>query len=96
MENNNVVQLTPRAKDVPPAPTVRPVEILRELKSYQAERTCVKCDTGMMIPIPFNEAMATWTNAATAFPHICNGCGNKESYPERYPTIRYAFADGQP
>lgn len=73
------------------------MEIEREVTTYHVDMQCDVCKTGLMTPDDFQQVLALWrangNNGEPYYPHTCNNadCGNKATYKERYPLLRYKY-----
>jgi len=63
-------------------------EIKQEVKTYIINKTCDKCNNGIMKQIKVNiiEEPITYT-------HKCNNCGHKDILNQSYPRIEYKYTN---
>lgn len=91
----NVLQFKPKIAEIE-SPAVEPeVKILeREVKSFQLDAICIKCES-IMTSIPMAELLSLWAQkpGVEFYPHVCNNaeCRHTVSLPIRYPTMGYRF-----
>ena len=58
-----------------------------EVKTYMVYKICPKCENGKML---YEDGIgATLLTYPTQYLHICDKCGYKSLYFDRYPKIEY-------
>lgn len=95
MNMENVIQFKPKTAEAESAAVEPEVKILeREVKSFQLDAVCIKCDS-IMNAISVADVMVAWRQkpGVEFYPHICSNvdCKHEVNLPMRYPTMGYRF-----
>jgi len=64
----------------------------KELRVFQMNWTCPKCQTGSMLADSSPGSTALMSDPPQ-FRHICDQCGNVEWNSVKYPTVSYRAVD---